>query len=445
VVIVGSGAAGLAAAGRLAAAGLDVTILEARDRIGGRIWTADDPGAGVPIELGAEFVHGTATPIIETARAAALGIVDVNGHQFAANRGRLHPGGETWSRLGIVMRRLDAHRRVDRSFAGALAAMPRLSRADRRMALRYVEGFEAADPALISERSLAPSGKGGHALDDAREGRIARILGGYERLVDALAEPVRKRLKLGHAVTRVSWQPGAVEVRARSAAGRSLPGVSAAAVVIAVPLGVLQAPPGAPARIAFDPPLGARDRAARMLAVGAATRVALTFDEPFWLSRRFARQRGRADLAAMSFLIADADLPFPTWWTAYPVLAPVLVGWRGGPGAWALSRKSRDAVVGAAIGSAAALFATSARALERRVRSARTHDWNGDPYSLGAYSYARVGGAGAARALARPVERTVYFAGEHTYGRGRDGTVDAAIASGRHAADLILRAAGRSR
>ena len=77
--------------------------------------------------------------------------------------------------------------------------------------------------------------------------------------------------------------------------------------------------------------------------------------------------------------------------------------------------------------------------MARHVRAAYVHDWNGDPYTHGAYSYPGVGGIGAGPALARPVERTLYFAGEHTDGHGRNGTVDAAIESGERAAARLLR------
>lgn len=432
--------AGLAAANRLVAGGLGVTVLEARPRIGGRIWTVHDHAPGVPIELGAEFVHGTAAPVAEVARRAGLGLIEVDGESMTGSGGCLRPAGDSLARLGGIMGRLDAQRDPDRSFADALRAMPGVRRADRRLALRYVEGFEAADPALISERALAPAGKLGHALDDPRESRTARIVGGYDGIVDALADPVRARVRLGRIVTRVRWRAGGVDLQFRTPSGRSVSGLSARAAIVTVPLGVLLAPPGARARIEFDPPLPGLARFAGRLAFGAATRVALALDEPFWSSRRYGARHGGAR-PALAFLFTDADVPFPTWWTAYPMPEPMLVGWRGGPGSRAFSHRSADAVADAAVRSAAALFGVTRRTVERHVRAAYTHDWNADPYALGAYSYARVGGSGAARALARPVEGTIYLAGEHTYGRGREGTVDAAIASGRRAAELILRAA----
>ena len=427
---------GLAAAARLAAAGLDVTVLDARDRVGGRVWTVHDPRAGVSIELGAEFVHGAAPPVMQIARQAGLEVVQSDGEFLTGLGGALQPADHLWTQMSRVFSHLNPARKEDRSFAQVLAAIPKVRPADRRMALQYIEGFEAADPARISERALARSlnrtaGSAEHS---------ARVLGGYDGIVNALAAPVRRRIKLGRIVSAVNWAPGEVEVASRSASsGRSFPSIRAHAAVITVPLGVLTAPPGAEAGVAIHPPVPSRERAMRALAVGAAMRVALVLDEPFWLSRRFSARHGHRRFDDLSFLLAGADVPFPTWWTTYPAAAPVLVGWRGGPRAWTMSEKPRDAVVHDAVRSAAQLFGMPARTMARHVRAAHTHDWIHDPFTLGAYSYACVGGAAAAAALARPVKHTLYFAGEHVYGHGREGTVDGAIASGQRAAHRLLR------
>ena len=178
-----------------------------------------------------------------------------------------------------------------------------------------------------------------------------------------------------------------------------------------------------------------------MLAMGAAVHVALQLDEPFWVDPYFAKQRGngRGKFDKLAFLSARPPATFAAWWTPYPVIAPLLVGWCGGPAAWALSREPREAVIDAAMRSVAPLFGMTRQTITRRVLAAFTHDWNNDPYSRGSYSYARVGGYNAAGALARPIRGTVYFAGEHAVGPGRNGTVDGAIASGQRAAELLLR------
>src|SRR5690349_14905164 len=89
VLVLGAGAAGLAAARDLSHAGLRVTVVEARARVGGRILTVHDPRAPVPLELGAEFVHGEAPETLEIAQAAGLAVIELPGTHELASSGRL--------------------------------------------------------------------------------------------------------------------------------------------------------------------------------------------------------------------------------------------------------------------------------------------------------------------------------------------------------------------
>jgi monoamine oxidase len=205
----------------------------------------------------------------------------------------------------------------------------------------------------------------------------------------------------------------------------------ARAVIVTVPLAVLQA-----RHVTFDPPLTGIESAIEKLVMGGVLRLALRFDEAFWATPRFMARHG--DTKMLTFLQTPLAVDFPVWWTTYPVEAPVLVGWRGGPGAWNLSGKSDDELRELAITSLAKVFRMSRTAIARRVRACFMHNWMTDPFAMGAYSYVGIGGSRAAAILARPVERTIFFAGEHA-SSGRNGTVDGAIASGRRAADQVLR------
>jgi monoamine oxidase len=141
----------------------------------------------------------------------------------------------------------------------------------------------------------------------------------------------------------------------------------------------------------------------------------------------------------MTFL-QTTDHEVAVWWTAAPVRAPLLVAWSGGPPGRALSEHplaEREARVLAAL---ARQLGMSIRRLERALLECWTHDWEHDPFARGAYSYPLVGGSDAARTLARPIARTLYFAGEAVAPEARWGTVHGAIASGRHAAAALLRA-----
>src|SRR3954470_18402710 len=150
VVIVGAGAAGLAAARALRKAGIPFVILEARGRVGGRIYTNHPKGLVVPVELGAEFTHGEADEVMEIAAERNLQVVDIAGRRFRAASGRLKVLDDFWERLDRVMRRLDQAREPDRTFVDALARNKSIDPEDRALALQYVQGFHAANPGIIS-------------------------------------------------------------------------------------------------------------------------------------------------------------------------------------------------------------------------------------------------------------------------------------------------------
>ncbi len=441
VVIVGAGVAGLAAARRLAEAGASTVVLEARDRIGGRIHTIRDERSPLPIELGAEFVHGSAPEIVEIARDSKLVICDIHGQRWSAERGKLRPSDdeEFWSDLESVMRRLDPERTPDRSFQEFLDTRPggRSLARQRTLALEFVQGFHAADPALVSERALAEGG----APDDEGEKRQARILDGYDRVPEALAAGLGD-VRLAHAVTGIAWEPGAVEVRCtRPGDGSST--VAARAAIVTVPLGVLHQTSG-PSAITFTPDLAAIRRATSQLAMGTVARTVLIFSEPFWEARTMQRKTGGRSLAGLTFL-HSSDEDVPTWWTATPVRASTLVGWSGGPKAARLVARGRDEVKARAIAAIGRLFGVRRQRVESMLEQCWYHDWANDPHTLGAYSYARAGGSTAAKRLARPVADTLFFAGEAADAEGRTGTVHGAIGTGYRAAASVLRLTTKTR
>jgi len=194
VVVVGAGAAGLAAARELGRHGVRTVVLEARDRIGGRVHTLRDPRLSLPVELGAEFVHGDAPRTTQLARDAGLAVVDVGGDQRSAARGRFRRV-DFWPAVDRVLRRIDGDGE-DRSLADFLGGQPggaRLAR-DRGHARRFVEGFHAANPRWISVHSLAPR-NGESPVAAAAD--IGRIEGGYGPLLAHLAAPVTGALRVG--------------------------------------------------------------------------------------------------------------------------------------------------------------------------------------------------------------------------------------------------------
>lgn len=412
-----------------------VVVLEARDRIGGRLHTLHEPGLPVPLELGAEFVHAEAEETREIARQADIAVTDLAARRMQSRNGRLRPMLDFERKLRQVMTRLEVDADPDRSFAEALRHL-RLSPETKRLATRFVEGFHGADTALVNERFLAGS------ADDEEAQRIARVNGGYDGIVDALASSVKQNIQLSRVVMRVRWKAGRVDVESKFPSGRRAPDIRARAVIVAVPWGVLTAPAGQKGRIEFEPALGVVELNSSRLTMGGVRRVIFQFDEPFWLSPRFARKHRTKHLRSMTFIQSLSRIPFPVWWTTYPVEAPVLVAWSGGPHAWTMAGRSRKEILTTAMTSLAGMTGMTRATLERHVVNAFTHDWLSDPFCRGAYSYARVGGAQTSTVLARPIRQTVFIAGEHA-SSGRNGTVDGAIASGQRAAAQVMRESSR--
>ena len=436
VIIVGAGAAGLAAANVLTEGGAECVVLEARGRTGGRIHTEWAPGCAAPIELGAEFIHGSASPIQRLAERYRLRALDIAGDRFERSGTRLTVVRDMWARIDRVMRCLDPRRDPDRSLADALrASRGRLSAADRALATRFFEGFDAADPRVVSERWLASMPSPAH---DMREARVGRLVDGYGSLIDALARSIRERVRLDTTVSVVRWRRGHVEVVYHTGPNARRGWLTARAILITVPLGVLQAPVGSTGAIRFDPAVPALDRASASGVMGPVVKVVLHFAHPFWLEPRVTQRLGVETLDRMSFMQSRSPLPFGVWWTAYPVRAPVFVAWAGGPRAAALAGLPAAELEHRAVQSLAAMLSTTAARVRKHLVASHYHDWCGDPFSRGAYSYARVGGYRMSALLARPIQQTIWYAGEAADHAASTGTVHGAIASGERAARRIL-------
>jgi monoamine oxidase len=439
VVVIGAGVAGLAAGRALHERGIDVTLVEARERIGGRIFTVRTEDMSAPVELGAEFVHGSAPDVTDIAGGGGLRVVDIAGQRRETHGAGFRLMDDYWERLDRVMGRVRSRAR-DRSFDAFLARRPggEALAADRTLARRYVEGFHAADVTRISERALAEGGSPG---DDPDERRLGRLLDGYDQIPRWLAAPIAHRVRLSSVVSRVRWEPGAAEVSIVDADHRVRDMLNARAVVITVPIGVWRAPANAAGAVALDPPLADRDIALRCLEMGHVARVVIRVSERFWTDSAYARRRGARELYCLSFLHAARD-EFATWWTTYPTTTPVLVAWQGGPHAAAMLARGREHTEECALRAMREVFHLSRARVDVLVEELWCHDWAHDPFARGAYSYQAVGGWAAPSSLARPVSSTLFFAGEAIDVKGRTGTVHGAIATGRRAAAQVLAALG---
>jgi monoamine oxidase len=435
VIVIGAGIAGLAAAWKLGQASCRVSVLEARDRIGGRIWTLSTPEPGFPIELGAEFIHGRPPEILDPLQEAGAEIAEVEGRSWCAFENQLRPC-DFWSSIDSVLSQMDASR-PDESFLDFLqrtSSATENNRDAQERALGYVVGFNAADPALVGVHWLV-RGLGAEAKIDGD--RSFRPGNGYSDLLNLFQRKISGRgnvnIHTGKIVERVKWERGKTEVAIRGLGG--LETFSASRVLITLPLSLLKAPPGQAGVVRFEPALpAAKVSALDQLEMGNVIRIVLWFRERFWDRLPVGSSTNSSD---MSFLLSD-DEWFPTWWTSMPKKLPIITGWGPFLCAEKLSGQGREFVVERSLQTLGRLLNVDHRMLRRGLRDAFFHDWQNDPFSRGAYSYGKVGSDGAQEELASPVADTVFLAGEATDTTGNNGTVHGAIASGYRAASQIL-------
>ena len=422
VVVIGGGAAGLAAAGELGESGTRVLVLEARSVTGGRVRTVRPRGWPVPVELGAEFVHGRSPALFELARASALTIAKLPDRHVEPRGREFRDLGDVWERFESLTRKLKTDGE-DRSVAEFLKVHPSLASADRRLLRSIVEGYDAAPAERASEQALSTAGEAPSTPDERAQ---FRILSGYDGVVRALEDRARRagaRIRLSTAVRAIRWRRGRVDIETTAGAR-----IRARKAIVTLPAGVLRAPAGARGSVAFDPDPSAMRHALAGIEMGDVVRLILRFRESFW----------REKLGDAAFVHAGLGRPFPTLWTAAPLDLPMLTLWAGGPAAVKLRERGLATVLDSSLAELADLFRTTRARLRRLVVGSHRHDWTTDPFSRGAYSYQTVGGATAPERLARPVQGTLFFGGEAT-SSDQSGTVPGAIESGRRAAKQAIR------
>ena len=427
VVIIGAGASGLAAAEVLAHAGLRLRLLEARPRIGGRVDTRQVQGWPGPLELGAEFIQGRARTLLDRLKRDHLRAVPVPQRHVSVAGQRLEDSTELFRRALEQVARLHGDRPVS-DVLQAAARSGALARRALAIARLYVEGYYAADAEHASAEAIGALERASRALHGDEASRVA---GGYVAVLEAMLGPVQRHdpeaLQLSTVVTGVRWSQGRVEVAARKTSGVPLRELRARALVVTLPLGVLQAPAGSTGAVRFHPTLPELERAAARLAAGPLFKILLRFSRPFWNDDRRRRLRG--------FGFAHLPgAPVPTFWTTAPESSGVVTGWAGGPAARTLAELPASEQRAQTLASLSRLFLLPARRLETMLEDTVQHDWLADPFARGGYAYTPVGGLDAPRVFTSPVADTLFFAGEHTHDGGQAGTVHGAIETGERAA-----------
>jgi len=430
-IIIGAGAAGLAAAHELCVNQHRCTILEARDRLGGRIYTRRTTAADIPIELGAEFIHGQSPVLFDWLRESRSLAVDAARERWSLHRGRLRRTEHQLDELKRRFRRLPDPD-PDITFADFLHRHRRaLPQPVREIACAMVEGFDAADTRRISAREVREEWSGPAAAD----GPAFRPSHGYDVLVHAMRAGLTDRASicLETVVHSIDWRKGRVEIAAERH-GEPVR-IKAKRAVVTIPLGVLQMAGTAPGSVRFSPELAGKLEAFEQLATGPVIKVVLTFSRPFWTEMKSCRYRDAA------FFFAPRAA-FPTFWTSLPARTATLVAWSAGPGAQRLQGLGENEILGKVFASLRTLFGQ--HHYSSLLEGFAWHDWQSDPYARGAYSYVLARGSAARQTLATPSDGTLFFAGEACDTQGEAATVGGALRSGATAARQVLDSAGKS-
>ncbi|HEX6427469.1 MAG TPA: NAD(P)/FAD-dependent oxidoreductase [Niastella sp.] len=417
ILIIGAGASGLIAARRLSAAGHPVTVLEANDRIGGRIHTIQPTGFVRPIEAGAEFMHGKLPLTMQLLKEAGVDYQPVAGKMIRVKNGQWSEQEEFVEGWDELMHRM-ATLQTDMTLADFLQQYFSEEKYTplRRSVQRFAEGFDVADIHQASVLGIRDEWM--HEQDEQY-----RIRGGYQQLIQYLQKASIANGCIIHTsctVKTIRWQTNHVE--AVTASGKVFTGQK---VIITVPLGVLQAGPQHTEAISFEPAIETHMEALQQIGFGAVVKVILQFSEAFWL--RNGKEAG--------FLLSEETIP--TWWTLLPDTDPILTGWLGGPPTARFREAGEETIIQHAIQSLANIFLLPAAAIKALLTASHVVRWQNDRYSLGAYSYNKLFTTLARQLLNEPVQNTLFFAGEAMYEGINGGTVEAALVSGVEISKLI--------
>ncbi|MDE1160833.1 MAG: NAD(P)/FAD-dependent oxidoreductase [Acidobacteriaceae bacterium] len=426
-IVLGAGMAGLAAARALAERNLRVLVLEARERVGGRILSQQVEGD--VIELGAEFIHGRAPELWALIEEAGVETTERGGVMLRqAEGGSLREEDDHDEEFFAPLAALEEWKGEDVSFAEWVAAS-NLPEWQKPVLTSYVEGFNAADAEKIGVVSLGIQQK----AEEASEGERAwHVRGGYVQLPEYLAKRcavLGVDVRLTCEALALRWRAGHVEVETNRCGLLTAP-----RCIVALPLGVLQRVNDVSGmRMAPEPEAIAQ---ARQLCMGSVARVVLSFRSAWWQTSQAA---SRELLEQLSFLFTD-DGPPNVWWTPHPEpqAHPTITGWVGGPRSAALLGHSVEELADEACAQLAEVFAVEASVVRGELISATMHDWTADQYACGAYSYVPAGAIDAPGRMCEPVAETLFFAGEHTDVTGHWGTVHAALRTGLRAAAQML-------
>lgn len=418
IIIIGAGASGLAAARALSKKDKQVVVIEARDRIGGRIFTNAPDGFSIPVEHGAEFIHGDLPHTQKLAKDADVKLREGKGRQWSVESGEKEEGeffDTGWDKLIDALNKLEHDMSIaqflEENFSG------KKYKGLRESVIRFVQGFDAADANKASAFALRQE----WTETDATTGY--HLVGGYSLLMEHLYKKCTAAdvtFYFSSPVSEIYWQKDKVTVI--TDAGQRFDGEK---VLITIPPAVLKS-----GSVRFFPELPKHQAAIAKIETGGVIKFLFEFTEAIWEKKH----KDFRNFPEAYFIFSDAYVP--TWWTQLPSTTPLLTGWLSGPVTKTVSMTDEE-LLNEGVKSLCYIFDCSEKKLRSVIRASKVVNWVTDPFALGAYAYKTVDTQAAIELLSKPVEDTIYFAGEAYYEGAEMGTVEAAIASGLNAAKIV--------
>ena len=420
IIIIGAGAAGLYAARELSEDGSKITLLEASNRIGGRIHTIFDSTYDKEIELGAEFIHGDLKITLGLLKKYALSFHSIEGEIWRFEKGkRLETddqtgdeyGSDLEEKLSCLKHDIPVNEFLELNFSG-----PKYEKL-RNKVHGFVEGYAAADTTKASTFAFRTEWR------ESDLNAQYRIDGGYGTLMKKLYDDCINNgadVVFNSIVKEVIWKKGSVEII--TGEGKVYRGEK---VITTVPLNLLKQ-----GRVKFCPEITEKNSALEKLECGGVIKFLLQFDKPFWNDKNLLKTQN-SDRGELMFIFSDA--PIGTWWTQAPEGSALLTGYLSGPKADALKGKDDKELFILAMKSLQEIFQGKAPA----PRTWRIANWITSPFSSGAYSYRTVNDTEYRTILSTPTEETLYFAGEALSTGKSIGTVEAAFETAKNCVRMI--------
>lgn len=429
VIIIGAGASGLMAAKKLSDAGLTVLVLEARDRIGGRIHTITNANTAAPIEGGAEFIHGNLTATLALLHEAGMEKQELTGEILEMTNGKWKQENDFFENAELVVKQLKSLEK-DISIAEFLQQFFAKEKYSglRKSMISYVEGYYSGEAGRTSAKAFLEE----WMSEDEQQYRPAA---GYGKMMEYLAGSCKKAgtmIQLSAAVKEVKWHRGHAEV-----IDIENNVFVAQKVVITVPLGVWTSDDNTKGAISYSPALPLKTEAAKQMGFGAVIKILFEFEDVFWEDKALAKQT-KINLSNLQMVLTD--LPIPTWWTQFPKQSPLLTGWLSGPKAKELTDETDEDIMLQALDSLGYIFKIESIVLKNKLKWWKIFNWTNEPFTCGSYSYSAIDTIVARKKLMEPVENTLFFAGEALYEGPETGTVEAALISGINVSKRILPA-----